>query len=120
MNDIIQEGLDNGWNVVSASTLLDKTVLEVDIAIIGSGAGGATSAEMLSKQGFNVLIIEEAKLRHQKDFKRPSENTEETTSTESFTDVFKQRCPLKHRITNPQFRARIKLTHAKKGEFAAQ
>ena len=69
MSDIIQEGLDKGWNVVSASSLLDKTVLEVDIAIIGSGAGGATSAEILSKQGYNVLIIEEAKLRHQKDFK---------------------------------------------------
>lgn len=69
MSDIIQEGLDKGWNVVSASSLLDKTVLEVDIAIIGSGAGGATSAEILSQQGYNVLIIEEAKLRHQKDFK---------------------------------------------------
>lgn len=69
MNDIIQEGLDKGWQVVSASSLLDKTVLEVDVAIIGSGAGGATTAEFLSGQGLKVLIIEEAKLRHQKDFK---------------------------------------------------
>lgn len=69
MNDIIQKGLDKGWQVISASNLADKTVLEADIAIIGSGAGGATSAEFLSQQGFKVLIIEEAKLRHQKDFK---------------------------------------------------
>ena len=69
MNDVIQEGLDKGWQVISASSLLDKTVLEADVAIIGSGAGGATSAEFLSQEGLKVIIIEEAKLRHQKDFK---------------------------------------------------
>jgi choline dehydrogenase-like flavoprotein len=69
MKDIIADGLDRGWQVINAATLLDKTVLETDVVIIGSGAGGATSAEFLSRQGLNVLIIEEAKLRHQKDFK---------------------------------------------------
>ena len=69
MKDIIQAGLERGWDVINAASLLDKTVLETDVVIIGSGAGGATSAEFLSRQGLKVLIIEEAKLRHQKDFK---------------------------------------------------
>ena len=69
MTDSIQAGLDGGWDVINAATLLDKTVLETDVVVIGSGAGGATTAEFLSRAGLKVLIIEEAKLRHQKDFK---------------------------------------------------
>lgn len=69
MTDIIQQGLDKGWQVINAAALEHNQVLETEVAIIGSGAGGATTAEFLSKQGLKVLIIEEAKLRHQKDFK---------------------------------------------------
>lgn len=69
MNDIIADGLKNGWSVTTANDLADQTVLEADVAIIGSGAGGATSAEILSQAGLKVLLIEEGKLRHQKDFK---------------------------------------------------
>jgi len=69
MSDIIQNGLDKGWKVTSADTLEDKSTIEADVAIIGTGAGGATSAEFLSKAGFKVLLIEEGKLRYQKDFK---------------------------------------------------
>jgi len=69
MSDPIQAGIDKGWLITSAGSLPDKTILEADIAIIGSGAGGATSAEFLSKAGLKVIIIEEGKLRYQKDFK---------------------------------------------------
>lgn len=69
MKDIIQAGLERGWDVINAATLLDKTVLEADVVVIGSGAGGATSAEFLSRTGLKVLLIEEARLRYQKDFK---------------------------------------------------
>ncbi len=34
-------------------------VLEGDVAIIGSGAGGAISAEILARAGLRVLIVEE-------------------------------------------------------------
>lgn len=69
MKDLIAEGLEQGWDVINAATVLDGTVLETDIVVIGSGAGGATAAEFLSTAGLKVLIIEEAKLRYQKDFK---------------------------------------------------
>jgi len=69
MNDPIQAGIDKGWLITSADSLPDNTILEADVAIIGSGAGGATSAEFLSKAGLKVIIIEEGKLRYQKDFK---------------------------------------------------
>ncbi len=69
MTDPIQQGLDQGWQVINASNLADNSVIETEVAIIGSGAGGATAAEFLSKQGLKVLLIEEARLRYQKDFK---------------------------------------------------
>ncbi len=36
--------------------------------MIGSGAGGATSAQMLSAAGFKVLLIEEGPLKTSGDF----------------------------------------------------
>jgi len=41
----------------------------VDILIVGSGAGGGIAAEILSRSGLNVLIVEEGPLRTAKDFK---------------------------------------------------
>jgi len=69
MTDIIAQGLENGWHAISADTLDDQQVLEADVVIVGSGAGGATSAEILSKSGLKVILVEEGKLRYQKDFK---------------------------------------------------
>ena len=69
MNDIIADGLAGGWQVSRAGDYADNSVIEVDVAIIGTGAGGATSAEILSASGLNVLMIEEGKFRYQKDFK---------------------------------------------------
>ncbi len=69
MKDIVAEGLAAGWQHISASTLADRQVLEADVVIIGTGAGGATTAEILSQHGLKVLMVEEGKLRYQKDFK---------------------------------------------------
>lgn len=69
MNDIIAEGLRGGWDHVSASQLKDGQILEADVVVIGTGAGGATSAEFLSRKGLKVLLVEEGKFYHQKDFK---------------------------------------------------
>ncbi|MGH8440530.1 MAG: hypothetical protein ACRERW_15985, partial [Pseudomonas sp.] len=45
--DLFREGLGRGWKARDASRLDQDLSLETDIAIIGSGAGGATSAELL-------------------------------------------------------------------------
>lgn len=67
--DPFAEGLERGWSVTNASQLEQDLTLEADIAIIGSGAGGATSAEILSAAGFKVLLIEEGGLFTSSDFK---------------------------------------------------
>ena len=48
--------------------------LEFDVVIVGSGAGGGISAEVLSKAGLKVLIVEEGPLRTNKDFKMKEKN----------------------------------------------
>lgn len=67
--DIFRQGLERGWQVQNASQLEEDLTLEADIAIVGSGAGGATSAEILSAAGFRVLLIEEGGLFTSSDFR---------------------------------------------------
>lgn len=67
--DLFTEGLKRDWKVTNAAQLEQDLTLEADIAIVGSGAGGATSAEILSAAGFKVLLIEEGGLFTSSDFK---------------------------------------------------
>ncbi|KRW61522.1 GMC family oxidoreductase [Pseudomonas sp. TTU2014-080ASC] len=67
--DIFKEGLARGWKTYDGSSLTSDLVLEADVAVIGSGAGGGTTAEILSAAGFKVLIIEEGPLKTSDDFK---------------------------------------------------
>lgn len=67
--DLFRDGLARGWKTHDGSVLSQDLTLETDIAIIGSGAGGATSAERLSAAGYRVLLIEEGPLQTSSDFK---------------------------------------------------
>ncbi|RJF92762.1 GMC family oxidoreductase [Noviherbaspirillum saxi] len=67
--DPIQAGLASGWNVIDASALDANRQFEVDVAIIGTGAGGGVTAEILSMAGLKILLIEEGPLKSSKDFK---------------------------------------------------
>ncbi|MGH8806476.1 MAG: GMC family oxidoreductase N-terminal domain-containing protein, partial [Noviherbaspirillum sp.] len=67
--DPVQAGLASGWNVIDVSTLTDNRSFEADVAIIGSGAGGGVTAEILTLAGLNVILIEEGPLKSSKDFK---------------------------------------------------
>ena len=67
--DFFLQGIASGWQVHNASQLENDLQLEVDVVIVGSGAGGATSAELLSAAGLRVLIVEEGPLRTSSDFK---------------------------------------------------
>ncbi len=42
--------------------------IETDVVIVGTGAGGGTSAEILSKAGLRVVLVEEGSLRTSADF----------------------------------------------------
>ncbi|HEV3153795.1 MAG TPA: GMC family oxidoreductase [Candidatus Baltobacteraceae bacterium] len=51
-----------------ASLLTKDLLLEGDVAIVGTGAGGGTAAEILSHAGLRVILIEEGALRSARDF----------------------------------------------------
>ncbi len=48
-------------------------VYKTDVLIVGSGAGGATIADMLTKQGFEILMLEEGGSYPIKELKKPEE-----------------------------------------------
>ncbi len=54
---------DNGWDVIDGRTITDNRTLEADVIIVGSGAGGGVSAEILSQRGLKVIVLEAAKLK---------------------------------------------------------
>ncbi len=66
--DRFREGMAAGWRVIDAGSLRQDTDVECDVVIIGSGAGGGTSAEILSAAGLSVVIVEEGPLRTSNDF----------------------------------------------------
>ncbi len=66
--DLFAAGLTRGWTTYDGSRPEGDLTLEADIAIVGSGAGGATSAEVLSTAGYKVLLIEEGPLCTSSDF----------------------------------------------------
>lgn len=67
--DLFAEGLARGWKTYDGSRLENDLTLEADVVIVGSGAGGGTSAEILSAAGFRVLIVEEGPLKTSRDFR---------------------------------------------------
>jgi len=67
--DPIQAGLAAGWKVIDAATIASDRVIEADVVVIGSGAGGGVTAEILALAGLKVVIVEEGALKSSKDFK---------------------------------------------------
>ncbi|MGZ5201355.1 MAG: GMC family oxidoreductase N-terminal domain-containing protein [Telluria sp.] len=67
--DPIQAGLARGWKVIDASSLLGDQAMEADVVVVGTGAGGGVTAEILALAGLKVLIVEEGALKSSKDFK---------------------------------------------------
>ena len=67
--DPIREGLASGWRVIDAAALERDTILEADVLVVGSGAGGGVTAEILALAGLSVVIVEEGPLRGSDDFR---------------------------------------------------
>ena len=51
MRDPFREGLASGWQYIDASELMADKELEADVVIVGSGAGGGVTAELLTRAG---------------------------------------------------------------------
>ena len=69
IRDPIQEGLAAGWKAIDASTLERDLTIETDVAIVGTGAGGGTAAEILAASGLRVALIEEGPLASSSQFR---------------------------------------------------
>lgn len=67
--DPIQAGLAAGWQVIDAAALTGDRQFEADVAIVGTGAGGGVTAEILALAGLKIILIEEGPLKSSKDFK---------------------------------------------------
>lgn len=69
IKDPIRDGIRSGWNVRASTSIADGSVLEADVIIIGTGAGGGTTAEILANAGLKVLMLEEGPLKSSDDFR---------------------------------------------------
>ena len=67
--DPVRQGIARGWRIVDGAALDADRTIEADVVIVGSGAGGGVTAEILALAGLQVLIVEEGALRSSKDFK---------------------------------------------------
>jgi choline dehydrogenase-like flavoprotein len=67
--DPIEAGLSRGWNVIDGAALDADRTLEADVVIVGSGAGGGVSAEILAMSGLSVVIVEEGALKSSRHFR---------------------------------------------------
>jgi choline dehydrogenase-like flavoprotein len=68
--DPIAQGLARGWRVLGGADRPLPAELRCDVAIVGSGAGGGITAELLTAAGLDVVVIEEGPLRSSRDFQQ--------------------------------------------------
>ncbi|WP_432455219.1 MULTISPECIES: GMC family oxidoreductase N-terminal domain-containing protein [unclassified Agarivorans] len=69
IKDWIVEGLADGWSHLDGASLQDNRQLDCDVLIIGSGAGGGISAQVIAEAGFKVILVDEGPLKTSQDFK---------------------------------------------------
>jgi choline dehydrogenase-like flavoprotein len=67
--DPVAQGLARGWKVVDASALRESQRIDCDVVIVGTGAGGGITAELLAKAGLAVVLVEEGPLASSRDFR---------------------------------------------------
>lgn len=66
--DPIREGLAHGWKVMGGPHAAAPATLTCDVAIVGSGAGAGVTAELLTRAGLHVVMVEEGPLKSSGDF----------------------------------------------------
>ncbi len=66
--DPYNRAAERGWDITDASMLTSSLELEADVVIVGTGAGGGTAAETLSKAGLSVVLLEEGPLKTSSQF----------------------------------------------------
>ena len=67
--DPIRIGVAGGWKVLDAAAMERDQELEFDVVVVGSGAGGGVTAEILAQAGLKVAIVEEGPLAGSTEFR---------------------------------------------------
>jgi choline dehydrogenase-like flavoprotein len=73
IDNIYDKGIESGWSVIDGQSLLKDQTIEADVVVVGSGAGGATSANIFAEAGLKVLILEAGSLNTSDHFKELDE-----------------------------------------------
>ncbi len=68
--DPFREGLNRGWKATNGGEQGLPETVTCDVVIVGTGAGAGVTAELLTKAGLDVVLIEEGPLRTSSDFKQ--------------------------------------------------
>jgi choline dehydrogenase-like flavoprotein len=68
--DPIRTGLASGWRVHGGPHAAVPAQIDCDVAIVGTGAGGGVTAELLTRAGLDVVMIEEGPLKSSDDFRQ--------------------------------------------------
>ena len=66
--DPISEGLARGWKVHGGPHAALPQAIRCDVVIVGSGAGAGITADLLTRAGLDVVLIEEGPLKSSSDF----------------------------------------------------
>ena len=80
--DPFREGLARGWKATHGEQGLPSQI-ECDVAIVGTGAGAGITAELLTRAGLDVVLIEEGPLRTSSDFNQKESEAYRTLYQES-------------------------------------
>lgn len=81
--DPIRDGLQRGWKVLGGAHGALPEKITCDVAIVGSGAGAGITAELLSRAGLTVVIVEEGPLKSSSDFRQRESEAYPTLYQES-------------------------------------
>ncbi len=81
--DPIRAGLARCWRVLGGTHGAVPERITCDVAIVGTGAGGGVSAELLANAGLDVVLVEEGPLKSSSDFRQLESDAYPTLYQES-------------------------------------
>ncbi|MGE5452477.1 MAG: GMC family oxidoreductase N-terminal domain-containing protein [Acidobacteriota bacterium] len=79
--DLFREGQQSGWKTTNGEQGLPEQ-LSCDVVIVGTGAGAGITAEILTKAGLDVVLVEEGPLRTSSDFNQ--------RESEAYTSLYQE------------------------------
>ncbi|MEM7138394.1 MAG: GMC family oxidoreductase [Myxococcota bacterium] len=72
--DPYRKAEERGWLITNATDLESSVTVEADVVIVGTGAGGGTAAETLTKAGLSVVLLEAGPLKTSSEFDMDEES----------------------------------------------